>query len=241
MAQARKIAGRLLLGGVAAAALYALLLCFPQPFFGAPARVDNLALYSDRPLPAADAERVLRLAAAKLDRSPLYSRARRHAIFVCNSRWRQAVFFNRNYGAGGVNYYPVTNVFLRDAHIEENRLISPLGTPVGGDRTLDYYVAHEIAHSLVGQSLGLWRFMRLPSWVSEGYADYVGKGGLDYEQYRQAFLAGAPEMDYSRSGLYRGYHLLVALLLDRLHWTVRQLLESPPDRAWVESEIRAGS
>jgi hypothetical protein len=68
------------------------------------------------------------------------------------------LFFNKDYGVGGVAPYPVTaNVFLGDARIEDNRLIGPSGAPVSGDRTLDYFIAHEITHQLTGQAIGAVR------------------------------------------------------------------------------------
>jgi hypothetical protein len=150
------------------------------------------------------------------------------------------LFFNKDYGVGGVAPYPVTsNVFLRDASIEDNRLISPRGVPVPGDRTLDYFVAHEITHQLTGHAIGPLRYARLQQWVREGYADYVGKGSsFNYDEARSAFLAGAREMDWKRSGLYWRYHLLVAHLLDRRHLSVEQLLQDPPTQESVEAAIR---
>jgi hypothetical protein len=74
--------------------------------------------------------------------------------------------------------------------------------------------------------------------VREGYADYVGKGdSFDYDEARRSFLAGAPEMDWKKSGLYRRFHLLVACLLDRQGWSVPRLLEHPPSQAEVEASV----
>src|ERR671936_645148 len=42
--------------------------------------------------------------------------------------------------------------FLRGAAVEDNRLISPSGTAVPGERTLDYFVAHELTHELTGRT-----------------------------------------------------------------------------------------
>jgi hypothetical protein len=75
----------------------------------------------------------LGLANAKLTLSPLYADWKGHNIFICHSRWRQMLLFNKDYGIGGVAQYPVTaNVLLRGARIEENRLISRRGDPVMG-------------------------------------------------------------------------------------------------------------
>jgi hypothetical protein len=103
---------------------YSALLCVPRPRFPFSVRADSLVLHSDRPLSSAAATHVLELATAKLASSPLYSGRRDYNIFICNSRWRQVLFFNKDYGVAGVALYPVTaNVFLRDASFEDNRLI----------------------------------------------------------------------------------------------------------------------
>jgi hypothetical protein len=147
------------------------------------------------------------------------------------------LLFGKDYGVAGVSFYPITsNVFLRDAKVGDNRLISPRGTPVPGVRTLDYFIAHEITHELTGHATGPVRFARLPQWVREGYADCVGKGGsFDYDEARRAFLSGAPEMDWKKSGLYWRYHLLVASLLDHQGWSVVRLLEDSPSQAETET------
>ena len=231
---------RILLLGPALFLLYATLLCFPQPFFRFSARAESLVLRSDAPFPDAAAKHVLELATKKLARSPLYSGSGPYNVLVCNARWRQKLFFNREYGAGGVAYPFTSNVFLRDARIQDDRLISPRGTPVPGDRTLDYFIAHEITHQLTGRALGLLRYYQLPQWVREGYADYVGKGdSFDYKQARRAFLSAAPEMDWKKSGLYWRFHLLVAYLLDHQRWSVDRLLRNPPAQSAVEASIRS--
>ena len=221
-------------------ALYLLLLCFPQAFFHSSVRASNLALYSDKPFSEEAGRHVLELVSEKLSASPLYQPGQSHMAFVCNARWRQRLFFNRNYGVGGVNQYPVTrNVFLRDALIDENCLIGPGGNRVPGDRTLDYFIAHEITHTLTAQAVGSVDYYKLPQWVREGYADYVGKGpSFNYDEARRAFLADVPEMDWEKSGLYWRFQLLVAQLLDRQHWSVQRLLTEPIEQRAVEDAIR---
>ena len=241
MKSRKKILSRLAAAVVVCLIAGGLLLCFPQQFFHASVSARNLTLYSDQPLAAAAGERVLALAEAKLAASPLYSAQQKHLIFICNARWRQMIFFNYVYGVGGVNYYPLTtNVFLRDALPAENCLIGPSGKRVPEDRPLDYFIAHEIAHTLTGQAIGGVAFHRLPQWVREGYADYLGKGAaFNYDEAKRAFLADAPEMDWAKSGLYRRYHLLVAYLLERQHWSVQRLLTEPIAQTAVEDAIHA--
>src|SRR5690348_10420322 len=122
---------RIVLLSAAIFASYAALLAIPQPLFSYSVRANNLVLHSDLPFSEAAARNILQLAAKKLERSPLYSPQQPHSVFVCNARWRQMLLFNKDYGVGGVAQYPVTpQVFLREARIEDNRLISPHGDPV---------------------------------------------------------------------------------------------------------------
>ncbi len=232
---------KIVAGVVGIAAAIALLLSVPQPFFDSSVSAKNLTLYSDQPFATEAGQRVLQQVEAKLATSPLYSAEQTHQVFVCNARWRQRIFFTYVYGVGGVNYYPLTtNVFLRDSLIEENCLIGPSGNRIQGERTLDYFIAHEITHTLTGQAVGGIAYHRLPQWKREGYADYVGKGAaFNYNEARKAFLANDPKMDWAKSGLYWRFHLLVAHLLDKQHWNVNRLLTEPIEQTAVEEMIRA--
>lgn len=237
----RRFIGILAIGLIAILLLYWLLLCFPQMSFRWSLRADNLELFSDKPFDPLIGEHVLEQVQTKLAQSPLYVHGQRHRVFVCNARWRQKLFFNYKYKVGGVNYYPfTTNIFLREAIIEENCLIGPSGKRVSDGRTLDYFIVHEITHTLTGQAVGALAYYRSPQWVREGYADYVAKEpAFNYAEARAAFLADVREMDWSKSGLYWRYHLLTAFLLERQHWSVQRLLQSPMDQQTVEDLVRA--
>jgi len=220
--------------------VYGGVLCAPQPLFAWSISSQNLTLYADRPFAPAAGARVLELAQAKLTASPLYA-GEHHNVFVCSAPWRRVLLFNHNYKVGGVSYPWLTgNVFLRDAHIEDNRLLDSRGQPVSADRSLDYFIAHEVTHAMTGRVLGALDYARLPEWIREGYADYVGKGrAFDYDAAAQLYLDRAPAMDRWRSGLYLRYHLLVAYELDKQHWTVPRLLGSRLEQAAAERAIEA--
>ena len=109
-----------------------------------------------------------------------------------------------------------------------------------GERTLSYYIAHEIMHALISRELGIVKDWRLPAWKNEGYADLIAKGGdFDYERAREHLRRGDRELDPKRSGLYLRYHLLVAYLLDRKGISVGDLLTREFDPARLEAEILA--
>jgi hypothetical protein len=211
-------------------ALLGTALAYPQPFFAYHAERGRLAIYSDQPFDAANGDAVLAAVEARISRSPLDLHDT-HRIFVSNAAWRRTIFMNIASGAGGVNFYPVTrNVFVRHADIDRNTLFGGNGKPVAPPRTLAYYGAHEIAHSLTGEHLGLAHFYNwaLPQWVREGYADYVGMGGrgeIDIAAYYRRYRAHDPHFQ-PKSGFYDRFRMLAAFFLDRNGWTVQQLLDS---------------
>jgi hypothetical protein len=212
--------------GVAVAALA--LLRNPDLFFAYYTARGRLALFSDQPFDAVRAQRLLADIEARLDRSSLNDR-NVHRIFICNADWRQRLFFNRAYGAGGVNFYPLTrNVFIRNADIDTGTVYGQSGRPAEYPRTLAYYAAHEIGHTLTAEYLGpshLWNW-RLPVWVREGTADYIGLGGnVDLSAMEARYRTHDPDFD-PKSGRYDLYRMEVAKMIERKHATMERVLLS---------------
>ena len=229
---------------LALSALYLVLLCHPGLFFTYSYTRGNITLRSDRPIPEKAAAIVIDDAAARLSRSRLRdSKPRQSTIYLCNDLWRFTLFANTRYRVGGLTYPPLTdNIFLRPTRIEANRLISPTGKDVPGDRTLSYYIAHEITHTDIAHDIGAIRYVRLPDWVDEGYCDYIAKGtDFSYDKAIAAMKRDEPEMDYKRSGLYLRYHLRVAHLLDHREISVARLFSAQFDPLEIEREILEGS
>jgi hypothetical protein len=125
-------------------------LVHPQPAFAYHVQSGRLSLFSDRPFDIEKSKRLLAEVDRRLRLTSLDHGDGEHRIFVANSRWRACLAFLWNSGAAGVNYYPLTrNVFIRESDIDNNRVLRTAG-PVPPPRTLAYYAAHEIAHSLAG-------------------------------------------------------------------------------------------
>ncbi len=107
-------------------------------------------------------------------------------------------------------------------------------------RRLDHFVAHEIAHLLTGQTIGEERFRNLPTWIKEGYAEYVGSTGtFSYPDTVKAFQNGDAKMNTPPSVPYLRYNLLVAYLLEKQKWSPQELFERTPSQAEVEELLRA--
>jgi hypothetical protein len=239
-AHRRRLVAVLLLAGAPAVA-WAALLARPAPLFAYGYDGASIGVHADAPIPPEAAE-VVRLAEAKLARSPLFDPAQRYDVYLCSTAWRWSLFTGGNAQSGGVTHPITGSVFLRRPAFDRNRATQASGREAPGERTLDYYLAHEVGHAMTGRALGPLAAWRLPAWVREGYADYLGRGpGFDPDDARAALL-GAPRVaSRAQSGQYLTYALLVAQLLEREGWTVERLLHEPPPRDEVEARVRQGT
>ena len=225
-------------GALAIAGAYALLLTYPRPLFAYELEHARIVLHADRPVPEA-MRTTLERVRARLDRSTIVDPGRVQHVFVCQSRWRFALFARNNYRAGGIaNVYVGQNVFLRESDMEHDRLIGPSGLPAPADRPLSYFIAHEIMHIEHGRLLGRLGYLRLPRWADDGHADYVARD-IDLAQALEGLKRGARELNPDQSGLYVRYHLMVAYLADKKRIEPRDLLAHPRDRDAIEHDLAA--
>jgi hypothetical protein len=223
------LAATLLFAGAAVAGIIA----YPEPLYAHHVEHGRLRLYSDTPFDPDHGRALLAEVERRLAAAPPELR---------DPEWRRRLTFLWNYGAGGVNYSPFPGaVFIRQADIDAGLVLKGDGTPVALPRTLAYYAGHEIGHSLIGRRVGAITNWRLPVWIREGLADYVGfSGEVDIEALTRALRAGDHDLDPKRSGLYARYRLLVAHFLEREGWTVDRLLNSSLPQAEAERMLLEG-
>ena len=226
------------IGIIVLAFLFILALCYPEPLFGYKVSYENLMLYSDAPIPK-EGVTILKEAEGRLLKSDIYNPKDTYRIFICNSTYKFMLFANVKYrGAGGINSLVSGNSFLRKSDFENNRLVGPSGNEVQGERTLAYFIAHEVTHGVTIKRIGRLAYYKLPVWIKEGYADYVGKGGeFDFQDNLKKFKAGDKELDPLKSGLYLRYHLLVAYELDIKKMKTDELLSSGLKQDVVEKDL----
>ncbi len=159
---------------------YAMCLTFPGPFFKHHVAHTNILLYSDRPIPL-EALAILKDVRQRLAKSEIYDSARKYRVFICNSPGRFVFFANFKYRVGGINYELFNgNSFLRRANIRHDRLIGPSGNEVPGERTLAYFITHEIMHGVTAARVNVFNYYRLPRWIKDGYADYIARERFDF-------------------------------------------------------------
>lgn len=229
----------LVLAGVAAGWLA--LVLHPQPLFAYTARQGNVVLHARRPFPPAT-QALLQDVLRRVSASPIYDGARVHDVFLCDTPALYGFLAPWAYRSGGVTQTMLNgHAFIRPYDIERGTVFGRGGEVKTGGRTLAYFIAHEVTHAMTADRIGRWRYRRLASFQTEGYADRVAFARpLDLRAAREALLRDAPEMNPRQSGLYRRYELLVADLLDRRGLSVDELLARPLSQAVIEDQLRAG-
>ncbi len=235
----KKIAGSVILSVVVMAFIYVMCLCHPEPFFRNHVEYENICLYSDRPIPR-EALPILKEVQRRLQKSVIYDPEKKYQVFICNDLPRYIFFANYKYRVGGINYELFNhNSFLRSADILHGRLIGPSGNEVPGERTLTYFITHEIMHGVTEARTGLFNYhLRLPKWVKDGYADYIAKDNFNFKENLAKFKSASREMDPEKSGLYLRYHLFVAYLLDIGKIGTEKLLKDKYDPEKIAAELK---
>lgn len=208
------------------ALLFGALIVWPDPLFAFSLSSGKFTVFSDRPIPSIGGERFIRDCQRLLDRSPLKANGRQYRIYVTNKDWRHRLFFLPNPKAWGLAYGFGGTVFLSGADFENGRVVhwGYVGTP---PRTLASLCAHELSHIIAWEHVGLARY-RVPDWVWEGFADYVGiESRESFEELRDA-LDDRPVDNSMRIkyGFYPRYRLLVRFFVERKGWSVDQLLQT---------------
>lgn len=213
------------------------IISYPQPLFAHSLRTDHLELWSDVAFDEQSGRNLLADITQRLEQSPLYHGDGVHRIFVVNQPWRRYLTFLWKHSVGGLNYYPITrNVFIREADISTGRVIGSRGNPVAPPRTLAYYAAHEIGHSLIGEAVGIWRHQDLAAWQNEGMADRIALPGRDdLDELREAYDRDDDSMNPKKSGLYHRHRLLVNMAIERHGWNPVDLLASPMTQREAEA------
>lgn len=196
------------LGGV-----YLLTLFFPEPFFPNKLTIDSVTVYSDESIPTSEITTIVKTALQRVRKSKIYKKDIKERLFIANNPFLWAYFSNINYKASGLNYVCFNHtIFFRKADIKNNRLYGYSGKVAKGDRTLDYFMAHEMTHSLEFYSMPWYTYPLTTNWVLEGYCDYVAHDSKKYEEYLNHYL-NVPETTGAK--YYSRARTMVAYLLEK--------------------------
>ena len=206
-----RILGKIILLIVILVIIYILTLCFPEPFFKNKITVGNVTVYSDEEI-STEIKEIVKTAESKIQKSVIYKNEKQR-IFIANNIVRWNYFSNINHNAGAISYvYFVNNIFLRKVDIKNNRLYGPSGKVAAGDRTLDYFMAHEMTHQLEFQSMPWYKYSIKEDWVQEGYSEYIGHDSQNYKASLKDYLE-VPENTGAKR--YTKLRTMVTYLLEK--------------------------
>lgn len=238
----KKFFKRTLLTAIILSSVYLLLLIYPEMMFKYSITYKHVKVYSGRDIDN-NINAVIDDAITRIKKSELYDSSTQFKIYICNDLWRFGMFTQGNSLAAGVAQYHLNNaIYFRPCDIKNNRIIPPkewyfAKNPFTfSDRPLSYYFAHEMTHKMQSIYTGRFDFSK-PTWLTEGYADYVAKAGnFDFEENLKLWHNNAPELDPTK-GLYRLYHLKIAYLLDKQRKSIKDIYNNIPNDKNLTDEI----
>lgn len=218
--------------GVALVALIAVattLIIWPDPLFAYSAGSSKIIVRSDQPIPAAGGEKFLSDCEALLARSPLKAESAHYDVYVTNAAWRHHLFFLPHPEASGLAYFYGFggSAFLTGANFDSGRLIK-WGYVTTPPRTLAFFCAHELTHIVTGEHLGVIASELQPTWVHEGFADYVGiEKRQSFDELNAALGDRAVDVPMMMAyGSYPRFRLLVTYFLEKKGWSIDELMHT---------------
>ncbi|MBA3273406.1 MAG: hypothetical protein H0T11_05985 [Chthoniobacterales bacterium] len=145
---------------------------FPQVLFAYHVESEGVTVYSRKPLPPETTARVHE-AMQLVANSELAIAGRSERVFVCNQPLLFAFLNPASFRAFAFAMPLTGNIFIADGDPAQN--LAHSRNDQHNTRTFSTVVAHEITHGLIKHRLGFFRSFALPTWIAEGYCDYIAQ------------------------------------------------------------------
>ena len=152
------------------------LLAFPNS-----ARSQGSVVWSETPLARPALDKVIDRTTALVAQSPLAERRgeTRH-IFLTDGGWRWTWLALQSRDGFALSRGFTETIVVNRSSLANDRVVSGLrvrvdGKAVGGRRTLSGTLAHEFCHGMERRRFGLLVDLTKPTWLREGYCDYVAQ------------------------------------------------------------------
>lgn len=233
MRRLRRALGIALALAVVCGAVHALLAYHPAPLFSQRRTHGNITVFMREEIPPGivpllDRVREL-LSTSELDEEGLH-----HDVYIFNdySLIRFLMLRDVHFGAN----LPNGITFISDADVEcDIARCRPLGPYDRRRRTLSESIAHEVTHALIRRRVGWWANRRLPSWIKEGYCEYVAQGAVIDDAMGLSLLkrggATTPGLPQFRNRLMMEY------LINERGLSIEEILADPPEFEAVEAGV----
>lgn len=210
--------------------LYVGLYTFPQVLFPYSYSTQGITIYARFPFPSETTEHIAAIMKL-IQRSELAVAGRTERIFVCNQPWLFRLLSPMSAGAFAYSLPVTDNVFVANADLVHN--VARSEAPAFNTRSFSAVAAHEITHGLIRHRVGF--FHNLPTWVVEGYCDYVARES-SFPEARGLRLLATGQQDPSGSFQYFIYRQMVRYLIEDRHFSFQQIIDRADEAAAVEEE-----
>jgi hypothetical protein len=147
-------------------------------------------IYSEVPIEP-ELKAVVRAGDALAARSPISDADAHQAVFFTNGGWRWAWLTLTSRGAFAISRPGSEVIIVNRSNAADDAVFTPRS--VGGKRVLSATLAHEMTHGAIRKHFGMLADWHYPTWLREGYCDYVAGGSSLTDAEAKALAAsGTP-------------------------------------------------
>jgi len=221
-----KISALVLGGLLCLVILHSLLVVFPQPFLRHRVSHANFTVYGPEPFPP-EVYPVLDRSRALLSASTIDEAGLSHKVYLLNSYRLMRFLLVRNVHFGAI--LVTGGIYITDADVANDvARCKKLGPRDKRHRSLSGAIVHEATHHLIHRRVGWRENRRLPTWVKEGYCDFISRENAIDPSTGFAILDGRGSGRVPGFAYFE-YRLVIDYLLTEKGMTIEQILEQPPD------------
>lgn len=160
-------------------------------------RAGSFEVWSDLPIDSGRFQAISADATRRLQGSPLYAAPEARKVFLTQGGWRWQWLALTITGSFAISP-PITNPLIINRNsVTEDAVWN--GQKVGGRRSLAGILAHETCHGMERRHFGLLSDWTKPTWLREGYCDFVAQeSSLSDADYAALMAAGTshPALPY---------------------------------------------
>ena len=214
--------------------LYILVLVCPYPLFSHKFSHAGITLHSTQMIPPEDGKGLLSQIRTRISASTIHQEEQTFRIFACNSKTLYTFLSPSSRHSFGNT--PITgNIILANVDLRGNT-----ATAFRADNNQRSFVgvaSHEACHVMIRQAFGLWTAYRAPTWINEGYCEYIS-GESSFPEERGIDLLSTGKEAESHSLKYFVYRSMVDFCLDEQSRRISELFSNPPSEQDVRTQTQ---
>ena len=216
--------------------LHILLVAFPQLLFHHNRTYKTFTVYMRQEVPTQITD-VLDRAEVLLEASELYDPSDHHRMVFVNSfrLSRYLLLRNVHFGCNPA----IAPIYITSADVTNDiarcELIRPDDQRI---RTLSNTIVHEITHQLLINHIGWSADRKLPTWIKEGYCDFIAQGSAIELELGVSMMTSSYQMYTPGLANFR-YRIVMQYLINDRDMTIDEIIRQRPNFAQIEAEVIA--